>query len=130
MIGVLGCCWLAAVLLPFAVIGETWGSVWFDLNRPLSLLVEAQVGIGAASALTVAAIGVGVGIGIGVDCRWEAGSSALQLPAHVLSDTDSDTDPDPETRGAPDDWWLFRVLPGSRGVLLLTIAHGLALKGA
>jgi hypothetical protein len=32
--------WLAVSFLPFAFIGETWGSIWYLINYPLSLAIE------------------------------------------------------------------------------------------
>lgn len=51
-----GWLWTAAVfaavmLVPFAVVGETWGMVW--LNVPLSAWVEDRWGIGSDSAVLV-----------------------------------------------------------------------------
>jgi hypothetical protein len=40
---------LATSLLPFTFIGESWGMVWFYVTAPISIAVEATVGIGRES---------------------------------------------------------------------------------
>lgn len=41
--------WCLVLLVPFAVVGEYWGMVWFPLNVPLSVIVEDRYGIGRDS---------------------------------------------------------------------------------
>ena len=37
--------WCLALLVPFAVVGEYWGMVWFPFNVPLAAIVEDRYGI-------------------------------------------------------------------------------------
>lgn len=47
---------LLVALLPYAVVGENWGMVWFYIMAPLSFFVESTVGIGDDSWLFIVAI--------------------------------------------------------------------------
>ena len=41
--------WCIAFFLPFALVGESWGTLWFPLNMPLSGIIEDRYGIGRDS---------------------------------------------------------------------------------
>lgn len=48
-----GILFLGVSLLPFTFVGESWGMVWFYVAAPISMVVEATVGIGRGSYLLV-----------------------------------------------------------------------------
>ena len=53
---VVGSLFLLAALVPYAVIGESWGMVWIYVTAPLSFLAESTVGIGPDSWLLIASV--------------------------------------------------------------------------
>ena len=51
--------WIVAILfaggalIPFAIVGESWGMLWFYFTAPVSMAVEAIFGIGKKSHLLI-----------------------------------------------------------------------------
>ncbi len=62
---------IGAALLPFAVIGGTWGMVWFYITAPLSLAVEATFGIDGESCILIVLTSVACAV------AWAAVAYAL-----------------------------------------------------
>lgn len=44
---------IVVALLPFAVVGESWGMIWYYVTAPLSMAVEMVFGIGSDSYLLI-----------------------------------------------------------------------------
>ena len=44
----------AFLLVPFLLLGESWGMVWFLAAAPISIILEELVGIGSNSILLIA----------------------------------------------------------------------------
>jgi len=34
--------WTVGSIVPFAIIGESWGMTWFELNRPVAPIIKAS----------------------------------------------------------------------------------------
>ena len=49
---------LCLQFIPFIVIGETWGMVWFLINMPLSGMVENTIGIGHSTTYLILSISI------------------------------------------------------------------------
>lgn len=48
-----------ADLIPYVVIGETWGLIWFPLNQPVSgVVVESLVGISRDIKLVIGFVSI------------------------------------------------------------------------
>ena len=43
----------ACLLVPFLILGENWGMVWFLAATPISLILEEAIGIGSDSMLLI-----------------------------------------------------------------------------
>jgi hypothetical protein len=50
---------IAALLLPFAISGESWGTVWIYAAVPLSFITEEVIGIGRDSYVLIGAVSAG-----------------------------------------------------------------------
>jgi hypothetical protein len=51
---------LIILLIPFGIIGGTWGTIWYYLAAPLSVLAEQWPGIGQDSPILVLIVSVAV----------------------------------------------------------------------
>lgn len=49
---------VAALLLPFVFVGESWGMVWFYAAAPLSFIAEEKIGIGSDSYFLIGAVSI------------------------------------------------------------------------
>ena len=49
----------AALVLPFIIVGEIWGMVWYLVAMPLTTIVEGSVGIGSHSYFLIALVSAG-----------------------------------------------------------------------
>jgi hypothetical protein len=57
---------LVIALLPFAIIGESWGVVWFYLTAPLSFVADRFIVIGSESTLLVFFVSLACALGWGM----------------------------------------------------------------
>ena len=55
----------AAMLLPFLLIGETWGMIWFPLSMPLSAWAENHWGISSDTLFLILGITLANGLVLG-----------------------------------------------------------------
>lgn len=45
--------YVGCALIPYAIVGESWGMLWFYLTAPVSMAVETTLGIGKESYLLI-----------------------------------------------------------------------------